>query len=1324
MHGILHIHSENSLNESPLFIDDILSKAKDLGYEAAVLTDDFNMTGTAEFIKKAKYAGIKPVPGVELRIKDELGITTIVLMAKDHTGYIGLCKAVSEENRTFEEGAPVLPWKKMKDIIGKGTPYRGHIYASSSDYKGVLGRIAAWNVARRKESEDLRKMAEGETEKAVEKKQRPVPDREAIEKLKKEIKGEEEKKKLLSEKTEKNFSRKEADLLKIKDPDEVKERKKSLEAEKEESLRAEGELRKTGARLTRLKKKLRTLEEKEKEEAGKRKKAEDLLKKADAVEKEKKDPEKIVEELCGKIRECREIFGDMFFVELMFHGKEEEAAGIPYLISAAEKTGTKTVISNDVHILGKTEDDILRWEIARTLKDNKWRDVGPQAGQYRMKSEQELADMMEGLVPEEVVRRSFENMSELFDSCSFKWPEERHYPKYDLPDGMTADRLLEKKARENIPAVFKDKKWDERYEERLKEELPVISKTGYSDYTLIIADIIREGRDIRHDGEISDCIGPGRGSGAGSLVNYLMGITKVDPIENDLFFERYLNIERVSPPDIDSDIATSVRPLMVKYITEKYGRKPGRPGVCTITTKSRLTSKAAVKAAGRALSAKTYGNAAKLFPVSDRISKAVPVVDKKSVPIRDCAEELAEKFPDETCREIIHYAVLIEGLLSAYGTHAAGMIISDSGDVTDYAPVINIGTQEEPAWNIQFDKEESEEIGLLKLDMLGLTTLDIITNTLKRIYRTRGIKVDIDSIPFEKEVFSGIYGKGDTIGVFQCESEGMRKMWMELQPDRIDDIIAGVALYRPGPMDSIPDYIRNKKRPDEITYLTGKLKPILSSTYGIIVYQEQVMRIVRDLGGFSMGRSDLVRRAMAKKKQAIMDKERKNFVYGNAAEGICGCIANGIPEGTADKIYDMMISFASYAFNKSHAAAYALVSYQSAWLKYHYTKEYLIEAMQQQKTEDIPLFINECRKKGYQVICPDVNLSAAGFTEKGGKIIYGLGNVKGVKNYSASILQHRDRYYKNLADFIWRSGANRTAVTALIKGGAFDRLHPSRDAMLEKEDLLYTRVRRIRVLDERIEEKKKRYTADGASEKTKARLAVQIKQDEAARQDASDDIMEVVKELGYRREDGSRSGMEKEVLYTYISAHPLDAFQTALSQLDPIASAEEGTGIRAGGMASGLRISKTKSGREMSSFFLEDRTGTVKVILWPDRFEKMGEIPRENSILKVYGKLKRDNEGELYIDPSWIGELENSMPQCIIMVKDREEIPRILDGEIKQHLGRQGSRVLFYDKRTGLIEKTGYRVPYGYEQEGLEMTYARSLLPESAGKETGGKDRG
>ena len=1311
MQGLLHVHSENSLKESPVRIPDLCKKAADLGYQAVALTDHCSMTGIAEFVNTAGKYGLKAVPGLELDIDiPECGIRQLVFIAKNNTGYTGICKAVSEANRNLVDGMPVLPYQKLESLFCQGARFHGSVYVTTAGKRGVLFDLAASGITRQARKQEYQEKIRsfGSLDTEIEKTETK------IKKLNLEIPHLQQKKKLLSARTGKNFSKKEEALEQLKgNKENYEEAWRKLQDEKNDCLLAEKELASIQAKTARRKKSIAELEQKL---AGQRRKLEQRQKLEEEYQEFQDTSIDAKRQIKDRIQAFQTLFGkDYFFIELMFHGEEAEAEAMPLLAETAAETGTKTVISNDSYILNGTEEDVLRWQILKTLQDNEWIEMEDSAAMYSVKSEQQLRDMLFGFLPEQVIEDSFLAMQELFEQCSFSFPDTKHYPKYQDQQNRPPEVVLEAKIRENIPKLFRDGEWTEKYEERLKEELPVIQKTGYSDYTLIISEILEEGRKGKHDGAPGSFIGPGRGSGAGSLVNYVMGITHIDPLKYGLIFERYLNIERISPPDIDSDIATSIRDLLVHYITVKYSRQEEKVGVCTIETKQRLTAKAAIKAAGRALSSKWYGSAAKLYTVADRISKAVP--NELHMTLDKCMQQLLAQFQDDTEREIIRYAQLIEGVMSGYGTHAAGMIITDNGDVTEYAPVMNMGTNEEPVWNIQFDKEESEGIGLLKLDALGLTSLDTISNTMQRIYRTTGRLVDIDRIPFEKKVFREIYGKGKTNGVFQCESPGMKRMWMQLKPDGIEDIIAGVALYRPGPMDFIDDYIKGKQNPDQITYLTPELKPILENTYGCIVYQEQVMRIVRDLAGFSMGRSDLVRRAMSKKKDAIMNAERKNFVYGSEKEGIAGCIARGISEKAANKVYDLMIDFAKYAFNKSHAAAYAVVSYQTAWLKYHYPKEFLIEVMNLEKPENIPIFVEECKKYRYKVLCPDINRSVEGFTEYKGNIIYGLGKVKGVKNNATSIIQNRGSGYKGFADYLLRSGANKTVTKALIQGGAFSSFCSSRTGLLSVYEGMMKKAARYKQLKKRAEEKREMLKLV-SSEKKQKRLRDGIARDEQEAEQLKEKLYQMPMPGNTEDKLEDVLCMEQESLYTYITAHPMDKYPDIVSSYEilNLLQAGERCDVRLSGVVLDFQKYLTKGKKkEMCVFSLEDRTAKIKTVCWPEQYEKYKDILKNGMVVKIYGEVREDarDTDNLVLFPKYIGLPVVRKKQTFLFTETLDKWADAIKPQAEQYKEKQGSRAYVYCQETGEIFDSGFYVNEEILTSGLNCTLAANFLPEA-----------
>lgn len=1283
MIGLLHVHSENSLKESAMLIDDICKKAKELGYEALALTDSYNMTGTVEFINTAKKYNLNPVPGVELFLSEKSEKQgSIILMAKDFAGYVGLCKAVSQAQHTKEL---CLELRDLEKLFGTGSPYHGHVIATSSGVEGLLCQITssrlfkdvstvAEEVCLQKELKE-KKTSQKKLEAEILEMEEEIP---RLEKLRSQV-----------------FVKKE-EMLKRMGGSDYAYQLHQLNRQKNEAKDAEKRLNSIKAKISRRKKKIDELEI---EISGLNKKITKDTSASFLIPME----EELFLTVMQYIHVFIRIFEDDFYLEFMFHGREEEAFYIPILERAARQTELSTVLSNDVHILDSTEDEILRWRLIRSLKDNVWQMDAFETGLYGMKSEEELKDSLYGFLDTDIIEKSFSHMHKLFASCHFEWPKEKHYPVYHSKDGRSVDELLEERVRSNIPRKYPS--WNEEKEKRLQYELSVIRKTGYSDYTMILSEIIEEGRNQK---ELGMYIGPGRGSGAGSVVNYLAGITNIDPLKYGLIFERYLNIERISPPDIDSDIAPSIREDLIKFIEDTYSPSPDKVGVCSILTKSRYSAKSAVKAAGRVLSSKLYGNSASLYPVADRISKALPADLKLSENI----EKLKVKFQDATEQDILTMAALIEGRMSAYGTHAAGIIISDTGDITDYAPVINVGSYEEPIWNIQYDMLESENIGLLKLDALALATLDINSNIVKRIYNTTGKTVDLDNIPFEKKVFKAIYGKGDTNGVFQCESPGMKRMWMELKPDCLADIIAGISLFRPGPMAFIPDYIKGKKKPSEIKYLTPELEPILSETYGIIIFQEQVMRIVRELAGYSMGRSDLVRRAMSKKKEAVMEEERKNFVYGNEAEGIPGCISKGISEEVANQIYDTMIDFAKYAFNKSHAAAYAVVSYQSAYLKYHYPKEFLIETMNLATPQKLPIYIDECKRKGYRVCCPDINRSITAFTEYDGNIIYGLGNVKGVKKNAESIV---GRKYNSFVDYLIYGGANTAVTKMLIKSGAFDQFCPSRKGLLLVYESMIKQVERFKKLEKRLEEKKgKLLTAKTKKAKENYLLSIdKVKREIDEIRNALNHIS-LPKHIADSPEE--RLEMEKEALFCYVSVHPLDEYENMITGTIPLQTLTEPMKAVCFGVVKSVKTFKRKkNGKEMAAFELEDRTGNIHAICLPKYYSEFKEDLKNGRVLRISGNVFSSDDGELIFNVKKMDMGGLKRAQIIIETENMEQWNSKIYPELECNFGKYGHRIFLYDQSAGIIHVTDYYINSGYEN--VRHVMVRNYLPNIASSE-------
>ena len=769
---------------------------------------------------------------------------------------------------------------------------------------------------------------------------------------------------------------------------------------------------------------------------------------------------------------------------------------------------------------------------------------------------------------------------------------------------------------------------------RLSYELDVIRNMGYVEYFLIVWDYIRFAR------ERGIMVGPGRGSAAGSLVSYTTGITNIDPIRYSLIFERFLNPERVSMPDIDVDFCFERRQEVIDYVVEKYGKDC----VTQIITFGTMAARGVIRDVGRVMDLP--------YAFVDGIAKGIPNEPGMSVTIDRALQmnsELRANYEnDETVKRLIDMSKRLEGLPRHASTHAAGVVISQNS-MDNYVP---LARGVDGMITTQFTMTTIEELGLLKMDFLGLRTLTVIQNAVRLAERNHGVTIDIDHVDFDDGNVYESLGTGKTEGVFQLESAGMKNFIKELKPRSLEDVIAGIALYRPGPMDFIPSYIRGKNSMGKITYDCPQLQPILEPTYGCIVYQEQVMQIVRDLAGYTLGRSDLVRRAMSKKKQSVMEQERKNFVYGNEAEHVPGCIAKGIDEKTANKIFDEMIDFAKYAFNKSHAAAYAVVAYQTAYLKYYYPVEYMAALMTsvQDHVPKVSEYILSSRKMGIGILPPDINEGESDFSVSGKGIRYGLSAIKSVGRPVISvILEEREKGgpFSSLKDFLVRSGGgevSKRAVENFIKAGAFDGLDGTRKQKL----FLYARL------------------MDDINREKKHTLAGQMSLFDFVGEEDRKSFETTMPDVGeYDKE--TLLGFEKEVLGVYISGHPLEEYEGRWRKNITMTTADflvdEDTGetkvkdgeiVMVGGMIAEKTIKYTRKNQTMAFLTLEDLLGTVEVVVFPRDYEKSHALLKEEAKVFVRGRASVEEEKNGKVICEKIYSFDDARQELWVQFSDRE----------------------------------------------------------------------
>ena len=902
--------------------------------------------------------------------------------------------------------------------------------------------------------------------------------------------------------------------------------------------------------------------------------------------------------------EYDEIFGrGNFFLELQDHGLKEQQIVNHALMRLHNETGIPMICTNDSHYIYKEDstphDILLCIQTGKTVNDSDR--MRYEGGQFYLKSSDEMYELFP------YAEEALENTWKIAQRCNVEFTfHDLKLPRFDVPEGKTASEYLRELCFDGFYKKYENP--PDQLKERLIYELDTIEKMGYVDYFLIVWDFIKYSKD---NGII---VGPGRGSAAGSIVSYCLSITTIDPIKYDLIFERFLNPERVSMPDIDVDFCYERRQEVIDYVIRKYGEDH----VAQIITFGTLAARAAIKDVGRAL-AMPYADV-------DRVSKMIPtelgITIKKALNMNP---ELLKAYNEEKdTRHLIDMSMKLEGLPRHSSTHAAGVVICRD-PVMEYVPL----NSNDGAITTQYTMTTLEELGLLKMDFLGLRTLTVIQNAVKEIERIHGIKLDMENIPDDDPGVYDMISQGKTEGVFQLESGGMKQFMRELQPTRLEDLIAGISLYRPGPMDFIPKYIKGKNNQNDIQYTHESLKPILNTTYGCIVYQEQVMQIVRDLAGYSLGRSDLVRRAMSKKKASVMAEERKNFVYG-IGDDVPGCVKNGIPVDVAEKIFDEMTDFAKYAFNKSHAACYAVVGYQTAWLKYHYPVEFMAALMTSvmDNTPKVSGYIEECKKMGIKLLPPDINEGYAHFSVFDGKIRFGLAAIKNVgKNVIKAVVADREKkgYYKSLTEFCNRlSGGelNKRCIESFIKSGAFDSFGGKRSQYMSSYKGII----------------------EGIGQAKKNNIEGQLNLfDMGNNIDNINSMSDVLPDIDEFPENKILA-MEKEILGIYVSGHPLSAYEEILKRKTSCSSRDfmvdtrdyenplkDNQSVIIGGLISAVSIKYTKNNKQMAFLSIEDMHGIVEAIVFPNVYEKFSHLITEENVIIIEGRvnISDDENGKI-----------------------------------------------------------------------------------------------
>ena len=985
-------------------------------------------------------------------------------------------------------------------------------------------------------------------------------------------------------------------------------------------------------------------------------------------------------------REMAALFGpEHFYIEIMDHGISEEKRLLPRIIDMSERTGVPLVVTNDCHYMrredAETQEVLMCIQTGKTLDDeNRMR---MDTDQLYVKSEDEMLALFPGHA--DAVQRAHDIAMRCNVTFDFNTV---HLPHFPVPEGETSDTLLRKLVEEGFAKRYAAD--DPVARERLEYEIGVITQMGYVDYFLIVWDFVKFAKDA------GIMVGPGRGSGAASIVAYCLNITQLDPIKYNLTFERFLNPERVSMPDIDMDFCYERRQEVINYVAHKYGQDH----VCQIITFGTMAARGVIRDVGRVLGY-TYAE-------TDQIAKQMPMdlgmTLEKALTL---STELKAGYEnDPRIKRLIDISLKLEGMPRHASTHAAGVLITGEPAV-HFVPL----QTNEDVVTTQFPMGIIGKLGLLKMDFLGLRTLTVIRDTLD-LMRSQGVNMKPEDIPMDDPAIYQMISQGDTDGVFQLEGGGMRTFLTNMQPENFEDIIAAISLYRPGPMESIPRYIAGKRDPASVHYETPQLAPILDVTYGCMVYQEQVMQIVRDLAGYSYGRSDLVRRAMAKKKKGVMAAERKNFVYGSEKEHVPGAVNRGVPAAVAEHIFDEMTAFASYAFNKAHAACYAVVAVQTGWLKYYYPAEFMAAMMNSVvgNAAKVAAYIQYCRKKEIPVLPPHVNFSDRKFTVETNKegvkcVRMGMSGVKNVGNSAVDAIVQERRLsgpYRDVFEFCRRidsEAVNKRAVESLIMAGCFDHMGA-------------TRLQCMRVFDQALE---------ANSAKRRQNVVGQISLFDMGQPTADlaiEDIYPDVGEYPYKQ----LLSMEKEMTGVYVSGHPLDEYRKELEALEintawvaelkerPDAGIDEdGRQVVMGGILTALRPKATKKGAMMGFITLEDLTGQIECLLFPRIFERYSKLLELDMPVLLTGHLSvREEE-----DTKLLVDVVEPLVQLPPPEEPMSDIERAKRSPVKLYLRMQRSQM---DEVKEVLQRQPGKVPVymNFPDEGITLLAPRDWWCEDA----------
>ena len=1345
-----------------------------------VITDHGVLSAIEDYRPVFKEAGLKLIPGVELYIDGGLlGRMHLIVIAKNDEGYRTVCRLVTESNYTLQKDFPVLAKEKVFELTaGK----QENIIVTSACMQGVLCAIFNLNSEIEEKVEVLKKRLIGLVSEDSPEYQEALANKQLADlRYDEAIADRDETKRYADMK----FASREKAIAKLEKAGaaNVAEEKERLRMDQVRSENAKKVLDAKKTAVNEAKKLQAEAVKALKELMDKKERRKEIEAQIRELESQKRSDKELYNLAKQEAKQYKEHFGENFYIEVQNHGIKEEEERFPLVAKIAHELNIKLVASNDVHLLNNSPEERLKRRILRSMRfkstEQQLVDETPGDAELYLKTNEELAEWLLRILPAEDVIEAIKNINVITDQCDVKFEYGKHPPKFYVKED--ANKLLEEEIRKGIEWRFPNG-LDAEHKARLEYELPIIEGMHYADYFLIVKDFLEyarllsyvpeddvdeapldidelktyiEDRDLTVPGYTT---GAGRGSGVGSLVCYLLGITHLDPLPLGLLFERFLNPGRKSMPDIDSDLANRVREKTIEYIKAKYGEK----AVCGIMTTNALAPKGALDAAARYYGIYKTGSTDTTNAGRQEITNAAKEL-KKLVPdgpnvffdtMVNKAGEVTEDANSTTtlyeymkrqmagnkdALEVLEWGKILEGTFTAYGAHAAGIGISDNEDISEYIP-LRMNTKF-GMMTSQCDMVQFEEAGLLKFDLLGLKTLDVITDCIKAIFKNHGVTIDPLKLDLSDEGVYHLLSEGRTKAVFQFESTGMTEMLKAFRPTTIEDLIILLSMFRPGPLQFLPDVIAVKNGKKLMTFLHEALRPILAPTYGAIVYQEQVMMMCQLLAGYSFPDADNVRRFMSKKKVEKLAHEREAFVNGDPERNIKGCVANGIPTEIANTLFDQMMDFAKYAFNKSHAAAYAHTSYTTAWLKLHYPEEFFAAALRWTTPKKLPALVRDAIKSGVKILPPDVNMSAKHYTASAEGVRFGLSSVAGVKNNANAIIEEREAHgaYKDIVDFIRRVKINSKALESLIDAGALDTFLDNRAALKVLVKELSPLIENLKAVEEELETMRFVYPSIEKCEdddevvalQTDAGYPVVVKSKTTAAklytriQAKEEKIKQIKQDIQFTRPHAiqenrtQRAQKEKEILGSYVTANPMDYFPSNEEIDAPQISDITADSQRCYGIITGINIKKRKKdGREMAFVTLEDGTGEIEVCVFTNAYAKFGKLLESGKVLLFYGKaneevieaLNEDEEDQIvYQFIAEDAELVQEKALAVIMeVSSYALFHASVEQDFIAEFGaiKGGRKFLIYDRALGEIRIARYQV----KESALKLKTVREVV--------------